>query len=62
MSKDKSGEIRVAITIQKYLEMHGQGYERMVVSMLKKKYRETKKTVSEWGRELSEFRNKKVNL
>jgi len=62
MSKVKSEEVRVEINIQKYLETHGQGYERMVASMLKKKYGGSKKTVSEWVQELSEFRNKKVHL
>ena len=62
MSKGKTEETRVEMKISKYLEKHGQDYERPVTFMLRRKYGDVKKTLAEWVTELSEFRQRKVHI
>lgn len=62
MSKGKTEEVRVEMKISKYLEKHGQDYEKAVAFMLRKKYGDVKKTLAEWATELSEFRQRKVHV
>ena len=62
MSKGKSEDVRSEINISKYLEQHGSEYSRVLTSMLSRKYGGVRKTVEEWAVELSEFKQRKVNL
>ena len=67
MSKGKSEdgkneEVRIEMNISKYLEQHGSEYSRVLASMLKRKYGGARKTVAEWAEELSEFKQRKVNV